>query len=485
MFNNMINWNLASGAVKSTTPVRTPTNPYLVQITGTGSRYYRFWQEIAQSSNAITELESEGGVSNQEADCLSLSYDDKYILHIGQYNFSSDINKGKLYVADLNTKKILWKKNQFDAAVFANTSNTIAAANTLVVPNKSGYSSIQLFEGATGNLIKTFTVPAESQEAYGMVFSPKDTYLTLSPYNMNGNLYSYDCQYLIETATGKLTQISKILPNGKHFKFQGFTPDEKYMIVTVKYRPHEEVFFYDIRQQKWDLTKTVPVNEKNSINSISVTKDNRFMFTNTQEYNVKLWDLGSKRLLATLYPIPSTGDWAIVMPDGRFDASPAAQKDLYFVKGINTFPLEILYETFYAPKLLPRLLAGEQFAPIDTDFDNLKKAPVAKITYEQKTRNLFVEDNGLPTYENTTGLAQVTVNATTENDKIDEIRLFHNGKIVNLATRGLFVTDDATSTDSKKYEIKLMEGQKTPPRQLTIHPKARQQNCPCRPAPPQ
>jgi WD40 repeat protein len=148
------------------------------------------------------------------------------------------------------------------------------------------------------------------------------------------------------------------LPNGKHFKFQGFTPDEKYMIVTVKYRPHEEVFFYDIRQQKWDLTKTVPVNEKNSINSISVTKDNRFMFTNTQEYNVKLWDLGSKRLLATLYPIPSTGDWAIVMPDGRFDASPAAQKDLYFVKGINTFPLEILYETFYAPKLLPRLLAG-------------------------------------------------------------------------------------------------------------------------------
>jgi hypothetical protein len=65
----------------------------------------------------------------------------------------------------------------------------------------------------------------------------------------------------------------------------------------------------------------------------------------------------------------------------------------------------------------------------------------------------------MPSYTNTTGLAQITVNAKAENDKIDEIRLFHNGKIVNLATRGLFVTDDVTNTDSKKYTISLMPGQ--------------------------
>ncbi|MEO6978179.1 MAG: caspase family protein, partial [Mucilaginibacter sp.] len=36
--------------------------------------------------------------------------------------------------------------------------------------------------------------------------------------------------------------------------------------------------------------------------------------------------------------------------------------------------------------------------------------------------------------------------------------LFHNGKIINLATRGLFVTDNTTGTDSKKYTLNLLPG---------------------------
>jgi len=461
--NKIANWNLTSGGIQTITPVKIPTNWYPVQISSKGNKYYRFWQEIDRDTKAVTELESENGISNLEANCLSLSFDDKYLLHTGTYdNYANNgINKDKLFVADLKSKKIIWQKKEIDAAVFSNTSHAIAAANTHLAANKWGYNTIQLLDGANGNLIKEFTIPAESQEAAGMVFSPRDTYLTLDPYETNGRLYSYDCQLLIELATGTVKQISKILPNGNHFRFRTFTADEKYMVLTDQANPGGEVYFYDILQQKLDLSKTVKLNEKENIRTLTITKNNRFMFTNTQEFKVKLWDLETKQLTATLYPIPATGDWAIVMPDGHFDASPAAQKDIYFVKGLNTFPLEILYEQFYTPRLLPRLLAGEVFAPVEADFDNLKKAPLVKISYEQKTRNLFVEDEGMLSYTNTTGLAQITVNASAENDKIDEIRLFHNGKIVNLATRGLFVTDDATNTDSKKYTINLMPGMNT------------------------
>lgn len=54
-------------------------------------------------------------------------------------------------------------------------------------------------------------------------------------------------------------------------------------------------------------------------------------------------------------------------------------------------------------------------------------------------------------------MAEITVNATAPDDKVDEIRLFHNGKAVNLTTRGLLVTD-ADGFDSKKYTISLLPG---------------------------
>ncbi len=466
--NKMINWNLASGAIKTTTSMDSPYTRYHIQINRKGTKFYKNQQEVDQETKTSIDFEDKQQVGYDDSKLLSISYDDKYLMHtledktIGRYSDSPDpVNTDELVVLDIDSKKILWRKKEIDAAVFSNTSSTIAVANTRIVKDEWGYSSIQLLDGANGSLIKTFTIPANSQTAAGMVFSSKDTYLTLDPYETNGRNYSYDCQLLIEVATGTVRQISKVLPNGNHFRFRTITADEKYLVFTDQNNGVVEVYFYDILQQKLDLSKTITFNEKENIRAITITRNNRFMFSNTQEFKVKLWDLETKKLAATLYPVPATGDWAVVMPDGHFDASPEAQKDIYFVKGLNTFPLEILYEQFYTPRLLPRLLAGERFSPIDIDFDNLKKAPVVKISYEQKTRNLLVEDEGMPSYTNTTGLAQITVNAKAENDKIDEIRLFHNGKIVNLATRGLFVTDDVTNTESKKYTITLMPGVNT------------------------
>ena len=466
--NKIINWNLASGAIQTTTSVESPYTSYYIQINKKGTKFYKNQQEIDQKTKTSIDFEDKQRVGYDDSKLLSVSFDGKYLLHtledksIGKYGNSPDpVNKDELVVLDVKTKKILWRKKEIDAAVFSNTSSILAAANTRIVKDQWGYNSIQLLDGANGNLIKTFTIPEKSEQAAGMVFSSNDTYLTLDPYETNGSNNPFDSQLLIEVATGTVKQISKILPNGNHFRFRTFTADEKYLVLTDQGNPGGEVYFYDILQQKLDLSKTIKLNEKENIRAVTVTKNNRFLFSNTQEFKVKLWDLETKQLAATLYPIPATGDWAIVMPDGRFDASPQAQKDIYFVKGLNTFPLEILYEQFYTPKLLPRLLAGEQYAPIDADFDNLKKAPVVKISYEQKTRNLTVEDDGTPSYTNITGLAQITVNARAENDRIDEIRLFHNGKIVNLATRGLFVTDDVTNTDSKNYTIILMPGQNT------------------------
>jgi Caspase domain len=131
---------------------------------------------------------------------------------------------------------------------------------------------------------------------------------------------------------------------------------------------------------------------------------------------------------------------------------------LYYFKDRHKINLDVVYEKFYTPNLYQRLINGEIFDPINI---SINQAPTATIIYAEKTRNLNVEEDN-PIYQNTTGLAEITVNATTPDDAIDEIRLFHNGKIVTLTTRNLIVTDDAKNNSAtKKFTINLLNGNNT------------------------
>lgn len=171
-----------------------------------------------------------------------------------------------------------------------------------------------------------------------------------------------------------------------------------------------------------------------------------------------LWDLQTGKKIAELYAF--NNDWLAVTPDGRFDGTTAAINKLYFTKGTQVIPLQSLYERYYTPRLLSRLLAGEQFE-IVPNIDDLKPAPNVAISYKSQTRNLVVSDD-IASYLNTTGLAEITVTAKAPQDVVEDIRLFHNGKIISLNTRNLIVSDDKKDENATKtYSVSLLPGENT------------------------
>ena len=196
------------------------------------------------------------------------------------------------------------------------------------------------------------------------------------------------------------------------------------------------------------------VAHNSAIIKIYFSPDDKQLYTIGSDGTIKVWDTGNGKLIGTLYLFKETNDYVFVTSDGRFDGTENGIKQLYFTRNREIIPLDKLYEKYYTPNLYQRLLAGEKFEPIP-DIENLKPKPKAKILYAEANRD--VED-AKPTYASTSGIAEITVSATAPEDKVDEIRLFHNGKAVNLATRGLFVTD-ADGTDTKKYTINLLPGQ--------------------------
>ena len=186
------------------------------------------------------------------------------------------------------------------------------------------------------------------------------------------------------------------------------------------------------------------------------SKDDKVMLTPNTQKGVQVWNTESGALFGTYYFIEKTNEYIFVSPEGLFDGSVAGMKELYFVKNNKPVPLEKLYEQFYTPDLLRRKISGEHFSP--PDVANLHDAPKVSIAYASVQRNLEVADD-LPTYLNTTGVADITITASANDDAVDEIRLFQNGKVVNLVTRNLIVEDQKSATAVKKYTINLLPGQ--------------------------
>jgi WD40 repeat protein len=190
------------------------------------------------------------------------------------------------------------------------------------------------------------------------------------------------------------------------------------------------------------------------VRRILFSPNGKIIYTVARDQSIKVWEAEKGTLLGTLYLFNDGNDFVFLDAYGRFDGTQGGINRMYYYSNRVKVKLDVVYEAFYTPNLYQRLVNGERFSPIEMAFNPM---PIAKLSYEQKTRNLNVEDD-VPSYTNTTGLAELTIKATAENDKIDEVRLFHNGKAVSLTTRGLFVTDNNSATESKTYTINLMPG---------------------------
>jgi hypothetical protein len=230
------------------------------------------------------------------------------------------------------------------------------------------------------------------------------------------------------------------------------TDDNKYALMTA----HDNI-------EVWDMTSFTKAGELTGhtdfVNYLALMNNDKYLVSAANDNTVRIWDWRNKKELLRLVLFDGNDGWVALTPDGRFDASEDVLKKMYYTRGSEIIPLQVLYEQFFTPLLVNRILNGEQFPPLPVDINTLKKAPRVKISYQAIQRNLTVVTDKVPVYANTTGVAEITVRAWAENDKIDEIRLFHNGKIVNLATRGLFVTDNTTGTESKTYTVNLLPGQ--------------------------
>ncbi|HRI21011.1 MAG TPA: caspase family protein, partial [Panacibacter sp.] len=182
---------------------------------------------------------------------------------------------------------------------------------------------------------------------------------------------------------------------------------------------------------------------------------NGILVSSGNDNTIRFWDARKGVELAKLV-LFTNGGWVVVTPNGQFDASEDAMKKLYYVQGIETIPLDNLYEKFYAPNLLARILENDALPVPDVDVNKLAAPPKVKMVFDV-ARNLVVGDD-VAKLDWTNETISVKVNAECTEDAIDEIRLYLNGKLIDATSRNLVVEDDNKKSLSKSFTVKLAPG---------------------------
>jgi hypothetical protein len=92
---------------------------------------------------------------------------------------------------------------------------------------------------------------------------------------------------------------------------------------------------------------------------------------------MKLWDVASGRELASLFSLDRS-DWAVVDPQGRFDASPGGMHLMHWVVGMEPIDFTQLKERYYEPGLLNKVFKREPLPDV-TALDTVALYPSVQV----------------------------------------------------------------------------------------------------------
>lgn len=200
----------------------------------------------------------------------------------------------------------------------------------------------------------------------------------------------------------------------------------------------------------WDLSKGKVVRtfkgHQAGITSVSFNPNGRHVLSGSEDKTAKLWDIKTGDLELTWTHLDQ-GDWAAVTPEGFFDGSPRGIQLVHYEKDGQSIPLEALFDRYYTPKLASRVIE-----------DQLEKKPATDIRKGLSLPPQISITSPKPGESFQTPTIDVTVVAQDQGGGIEDIRLYHNGKLVGTETRGLKRKSSRQEGQTRTFAVQLLPG---------------------------
>jgi hypothetical protein len=197
-----------------------------------------------------------------------------------------------------------------------------------------------------------------------------------------------------------------------------------------------------------------------SVSSLRFSPDGRHIISGSWDGTTKLWRTSNGEELATLVSF-TDGTWVVTDPEGRFDtADLESMPHLQWVmpdEPLNPVPLEAFMKDYFEPRLLARILAGEQFSPVRPVTSLNRTQPEVRISS-------VIPDGSDPSLVKVTVSASGATKSYRQDEKevsrptaVHDLRLFRDGQVVGYADGKL--ADFKGAAFSKTFTVRLPKDQ--------------------------
>jgi uncharacterized caspase-like protein len=187
---------------------------------------------------------------------------------------------------------------------------------------------------------------------------------------------------------------------------------------------------FDSTIKLWDLNTGAELatlrGHTGSITGLDFTPDGQFLVSSGSDGSTRLWQTKTGTLLATMVSLNKGNDWLVVTPDGLFDGSPGGWKQILwrFTPGLyDVEPVEIFFNEYFHPGLLPDILAGKKLAAA---------VDISKKDRRQPKLTLELIEAQEPRAEISARNLTVKINVTEAPAGAQDLRLFRNGSLVKV-----------------------------------------------------
>ncbi|MCD9019563.1 caspase family protein [Parachryseolinea silvisoli] len=182
------------------------------------------------------------------------------------------------------------------------------------------------------------------------------------------------------------------------------------------------------------------------VTSLLLSPDGKMLISHSLDGVTKFWDLATGKEFFEHIHLGER-DWMVKNPEGYFNGTDDARKNIHFVSGLKTYAVDQFFHEFYRPDLLPKIFQNRGGR------DDRKGGIQGKLNSAPPPT---VKVAVLP--HATEGKAELYIRITDNGAGVENLRVMHNGKSISLDRGALKLPSGKGQTSTYKEVVDLVSG---------------------------